>query len=151
MNDLERAKRMLRENAALSCILCRGELLYTSEKRGIAPMMELLDAGYEMKGFSAADRIVGRAAAMLFVLAGVRSVYAEVMSEGALQTLSAYAMEASYGTLTPYIVNRKGNGPCPMEEAVRDITEPEAAREAIRMTMDRLRTQNGRSDTQSNI
>ena len=138
MSDLVRAKQMLAEQSSITCVVCGGEVLYVSEKRGIAPMMDFLDAGYHMKGFSAADRIVGRAAAMLFMMAGVRCVYAEVMSEGAFSLLRANGIDASYGTLTPYIINRKGDGQCPMEDAVRDIHDPAQARAAIRQTMQRL-------------
>ena len=143
MSDLERAKRMLAEKSTLSCVLCRGERFYTSEKRGIAPMMDFLDADYTMDGFSVADRIVGRAAAMLFVLAGIQWVYADVMSEGALAFLQAHGVNVSYGILTPYIVNRRGNGQCPMEEAVRDICDPAQARAVIRKTMQRLKERGG--------
>ena len=143
MNDLERAKHMLAMTPRLSCVLCKGDDVYTSEKRGIAPMMDFLDAGYGMAGFCAADRIVGRAAAMLFVLARVDSVYAEVMSEGALEILQMNGINAFYGCLTSYIVNRQGNGQCPMEEAVGAISDPSAAREAIRRTMQKLKARGG--------
>ena len=143
MRDLDRAKKMLAEQPTITCVVCGGELLYVSEKRGIAPMMDFLDAGYDMQGFSAADRIVGRAAAMLFVMAGVSHVYAEVMSEGAFSLLRANGIDASYGTLTPFIINRKGDGQCPMEDAVRDINDPAQARAAIRQTMQRLKERGG--------
>ncbi len=139
MSDLERARIILSGQPSKTCVLCHGEILYTSEKRGIAPMMDFLDAGYTMTGFSAADRIVGRAAAMLFVLAGVRWLYADVMSEGALAVLQTHGIGASYGTLTPCIINRKGSGQCPMEEAVQAISDPAQAREAIRRTLQRLK------------
>ncbi len=101
-------------------------------------MMGFLDDGIDLCGFCAADRIVGRAAAFLFVLSGVRALYAEVLSEGALQVLERHGIPVTYGTLTPYIVNRRGNGACPMETAVRDINDPAAARTEIRQTMVRL-------------
>ena len=150
MNDLERARHMLAKTPELSCIVCKGEVCYTSEKRGIAPMMDFLDAGYAMEGSSVADRIVGRAAAMLFVLAGIAFVYAEVMSEGALLFLQAHGVASSFGTLTPFIVNRRGDGPCPLETAVRDIDDPLQAREAIRKTMKRLKEKGG-TDTNEKL
>ena len=138
MRDLDSAVSRLRENAALTCVLCRGETVYQSEKKGVAPMMGFLDDGTDLCGFSAADRVVGRAAAFLFVLAGVRELYTEVISEGALQVLDDHKIPVTYGTLAPYIINRRGDGRCPMETAVEGIDDPEAAREAIRGTMLRL-------------
>lgn len=138
MRDLERAKELL-QNSSHNCVLCKDETTYTSDRTGIAPMMEFLDAGTDLCGFSAADRIVGKAAAMLFVLAGVREVYAEVLGESALPVFERYGIAVSWGTIIPYIVNRRGDGPCPMEHAVRNIEEPTVAREAIRDALDRLR------------
>ena len=83
MIDAIRAKTLLHE-ANHTCVLCRGDVTHVSDRIGIAPMMEFLDAGLELRGFCAADRIVGKAAALLFVLAGVCAVYADVMSENAL-------------------------------------------------------------------
>ena len=138
MIDAIRAKTLLHE-ANHTCVLCRGDVTHVSDRIGIAPMMEFLDAGLELRGFCAADRIVGKAAALLFVLAGVCAVYADVMSENALEVLNRNGIKASYNTLTPYIINRKGEGPCPMELAVRDIDDPEVARAAIRETLRNLR------------
>lgn len=138
MSDLERAKALLKATPSLTCVLCRGETLYQSEKKGVAPMMGFWADGIDLGGFSAADRVVGRAAAFLFVAAGVRELYTEVLSEGALQVLDAYGIPVTYGTLTPYIINRRGDGMCPMESAVKDLNDPNEARTAILQTMSRL-------------
>ena len=134
MTDLERAWNRLSEKTELTCVLAQDNVIYQSERKGIAPMMDLLDAETDLRGFSVADRIVGRAAAMLFVLAGVAAVHAQVMSRGALAVLEANGICAEYETLTEYIVNRQGDGMCPMEHAVQGIENPKEAREAIRRT-----------------
>lgn len=138
MSNLEHAKALLKATPSLTCVLCRGETVYQSQMRGIAPMMGFLDDGTDLCGFSAADRVVGRAAAFLFVLAGVREVYTEVLSEGALQVFQTHGVSVTYGTLTPYIVNRRGDGMCPMESAVKSLDDPLSARDAIRQTMQHL-------------
>ena len=61
---------------------------------------------------------------MLFALAGVSEVYGEVMSREALPVLEKYCIEYGYGELTDYIVNRAGDGMCPMEKAVAGINSP---------------------------
>ncbi len=139
MNDLERAKALLyAPDAHNTCVLCRGERVYRSEKTGIAPMMDLLDSGAELSGFCAADRIVGRAAAMLFVLADVREVYAEVITDGAVQILNENGIACSWQTRAEMIVNRRGDGPCPMEKAVAGTADPQKARALIRKIMESL-------------
>ncbi len=139
MSDSERARAILTENRQLTCVLCCGEKIHTATARGIAPMMELMDRGEDLNGFAVADRVVGRAAAFLFVLAGIRSVYTTVISEPALEILQAYAIPCSYEQLVPHIINRTGNGLCPMETAVLKINDPEDALQAIRETQIRLK------------
>ena len=140
MSDQARAIALLKSSHH-TCVLCRGEETWTSDRTGIAPMLGFLEDGLDLSGASAADRIVGKAAAMLFVLAGVTSLYAEVLSERALPVLERYGVAVSWGTLTPAIINRRGDGPCPMEAAVDTVDDPRAALDAVRATVARLRQQ----------
>ena len=57
--------------------------MLTSTERGVKPLLQWLDGENRVKGFSAVDKVVGRAAAFLYVLLEVKEVYAGVMSEGA--------------------------------------------------------------------
>lgn len=57
--------------------------MLTSTERGVKPLLQWLDGENSVKGFSAVDKVVGRAAAFLYVLLEVKEVYAGVMSEGA--------------------------------------------------------------------
>ena len=140
MTDVRRA-RLLLERAGHTCVLCRGDKVYADDRAGIAPMMGFIGAGVDLRGFSAADRIVGRAAALLFVLAGVREVYSAVMSKGGAEVLEAHGIAHSCTTLTERIINRTGTGICPMEQAVTGIDDPHAAYKAIAATLERLRAQ----------
>lgn len=124
--DLEKAKELLlAENA--TCVLRKGETVYCSRARGVKPLLDLLTEKKDLQGFSAADKVVGKAAAFLYVLLGVAEVYAGVISEGALQVFRIYGVAVSYDILVPAIRNRTNTGFCPMEEAVRDCAEPEKA------------------------
>ena len=139
MNDTQRAKDLLcAPGSTYTCVLCRKDEILTSTKPGIAPMMDFLDSGADLSGFCAADRIVGKAAAMLFVLAGIREVHAEVITDEAIRVLSAYQISFSFSQKVPMIINRQGSGPCPMEVTVKDLASPQKAREEIRKTMLRL-------------
>lgn len=55
---------------------------------------------------------------------GVKEVYARVMSEPALALLQAHGINADYGQLVHHIINRAGDGWCPMEQLSRDIDDP---------------------------
>ncbi len=137
-HDLEYAKRLLAETDA-TCVLCKGSTVYQSAQRGVAPLLAWLDSSEDMMGFSAADKVVGRGAAFLYRLLGVRAVYAKVMSVGAVKVLRAGGVDASWGNLTETVMNRQKNGPCPIELATRDIQEPENALYMIRMTLENMK------------
>lgn len=136
MTDLEKARLALPGH---SMALCRGDILLTSDSRGIAPMMDYFEVGQDLSGFSVADVIVGKAAALLFVRAGITAVYARTLSEGGRAVLEAHRIPVEYDILTPAIRNRAGTGPCPMEDAVAGTDDPEVAYRLIRERLNALR------------
>lgn len=129
MDDLK-CKQIL-SSALYKFVLVRGDDIKTFDGRGIAPLLECAKSGIDYSGYSAADRIVGKAAALLYVKLGVKYVYGEVMSKSAKDVLEANGIACEYGTLAEKIVNRSGDGLCPMEQAVKDIDDPLLSIEAI--------------------
>lgn len=123
-----------------TCTLLRdGVVLYQSRERGVRPLLAAVDAGLDARGCTAVDSIVGRAAALLYVYLGVAAVTAEVMSVGAREVLAAHGIETAARTVAAHIVNRRGDGLCPMEIATSGITDPTEALVAIRKTAAALR------------
>ena len=137
MSDLERAKSLL-VGGQYTCVLCKDDMTLTSTLTGIQPMVHYLQKQTDLQGFSAADKIVGKAAAMLFVLAGVKAVYATVMSMDAIAILKQNNIAASCAVQTKEILNRKETGICPMEQAVQNIQQPEAAYAAVQTKLQQL-------------
>lgn len=134
---LSRVRELLTHSDSTLVISREGEIV-TDTQRGIMPLVRLIDSGIDYHGAYAADRIVGKAAAMLYILLGVSGVYAEVLSKEGRELLEQHHIRAEYGTLTDRIVNRMGTGPCPMDAAVRDIGSPEEALTAIRNKLRQL-------------
>ena len=131
MEKLQNAKKLL-ETGNYTCVACSQNKTLTSDKRGVAPLLEWLDSELSLADFSCADKVVGAGAAFLYVKLGARMLYAAVISERALAVLEAYGVSVSYSSLVPSIKNRTGDGNCPMETAVRGIDDPDAAVAAIR-------------------
>ena len=131
MTNLQNARRLL-DSDSYTCVVCKEEVLHTTCQRGVAPLLNWLDTGTDLRGFSAADRVVGRGAAFLYCLLGVKEVHARVMSLPAAEVLRAYGIAASADTFAEGIINRAGTGPCPFEAAVLDIRDPKEALAAIR-------------------
>lgn len=124
MTDIEIAKSNLSGHTI--CLCKDGNCLY-SEKRGIAPMMNFIASGTDMRGYSVADIVVGKAAAMLFVLSGIKSVFAKTLSKSGEEILKRYEIPYEYETLTDKIINRDGTDICPMEKAVSVTEDPQEA------------------------
>jgi hypothetical protein len=129
---MEKARALLEEGSFGNCVLYKNGIIHAGRGKGIAPMLEFLEAGLDMKGFCAADTVVGKALALLFVRAGVEAVYAGVMSEGAVEVFKKFGIRCTQEKLAAQIKNRDGSGVCPMESAVEDIDEPEAAYEVLK-------------------
>ena len=136
-NELNTARELL-DGGNYTCVVCRNGLIYTAAERGVKPLVNWVDAGLNLSGFSAADRVVGRATAFLYVLLGVKEVYARVMSRPAAEVLAAHGITACPDSLVDGIINRRGDGPCPFEEAVMDISDPGEALAAIRAKLARM-------------
>ena len=140
MTDPELAKQNLPGH---SLCLCKNGTLITDDGRGISPMMRFIAQGRDLSGFSAADIIVGKAAAMLFVKAGIKEVYAKTISVAGAEFLRSNGIPFEYGTMTEKIVNRQGTDICPMEKAVADIIDTEKGYIALKKRLDEMNAARG--------
>ena len=137
MNDLQQARTTLAQGG-YTCVLCHGSEILTDSRRGVKPLLELLESGKDYTGFSAADKVVGKAAAHLYCLLGISAIYAGVISQPAKAVLEQNGIPVEYGTLVPAIRNRTDTGLCPMESAVWELDSHEDARQAIVSTLRNL-------------
>lgn len=135
---LEQAKSLLKEQN-LTCAIVGNTTNYTSTQRGVAPLLACYHQKLAEPHCSAADKVVGRAAAFLYQLLEVDAVYAEIISRPALKVLENAGIQTEYGQLVDAIINRTGTGFCPMESAVLKINDPHEALIAIEETLKKLR------------
>lgn len=116
----------------ITCVLSDGKEFVTSKERGVKPLVEFIDGGKNFCGYCAADKVVGRAAALLYAYMKIKALYADVISEGALELCNEHGIRVSYDTLAKNIINRRGDGICPMEALTADIREPSEALDKIK-------------------
>ena len=135
-NDLSKARQLL-ETGSYTCVFCCGDTLLTDNRRGILPLLDLLRSGQDLRDFSAADKVVGKAAAFLYRLMGIKALYAGVISTPALAVLKE--IPAEFAAEVPAIANRSRTGFCPMETAVWDIDDPLDALAAIETTLAQMK------------
>ena len=121
----------LLDDGGYTCVLSNGSNTVTSTERGVLPMIRSIRSGADYRGYAAADKVVGKAAALLYAYMGVAELSAHVISERAVEVCARFGIAVRYESVVPRIINRKGDGDCPMEQAVKDVDNPSAAVEVV--------------------
>ena len=99
------------------------EQVYPFEGRGIRPLYEVYRHQKALLNQSlVADKVSGKAHAMLCVAGGVKAVYADLMSADAIEIYQSNGIHYEYGQSVPHILNRDRSDLCPIEQLAGDLT-----------------------------
>ena len=112
--DLKLAIKFLNELNASLVVVREGEVKFVGFGKGVK---ELVDVMTILSNSSVADKVVGKAAAVILVRNGARAVYGKVMTKTAYTLLTQHNVFAKYGELVDKIEN------CPFEERVKNISD----------------------------
>jgi hypothetical protein len=116
MSDLKIAKEILEKDNLTLAIVKDGECFFKSKERGIKPLYTaLMNHEEKLDGASAADKIVGKGAALLYVRGKIENLFAKVISKNSLEVLENVNIYIEKEKLVPYIKNRDLTGMCPIE------------------------------------
>ena len=128
MKDLIIAREIL-ETQELSLVVVKsGATIFTSKASGVLGLVNaIISCGSTMRGASVADRVIGRAAALLCVYSGVLEVYAALASEPGRHVLEKHKIPIEYHDIVPNILDRNRVGMCPFEKLTEKIESPEEA------------------------
>ncbi len=137
-SNLEYAINILQENN-YTCVLYDGVETLTSEARGVKPLLLWLESQKDFSGFTAADKVIGKGAAFLYVLLGIKNIHALVISECAKQVLEENGINITYNTLVARIMNRDKTGFCPIETVVQDIEDATEALPVIKKRLEEIK------------
>lgn len=121
MNKLEEVKQLLHgKNASLVVCYESGEIKeYYSDR--ITDIKNILKADSNaLKGAIIADKVIGKVAGSILVAAGVKEIYADVISKLAIPVLEENNIKYEYFKKVDYIVNKTNTGMCPMENRYKD-------------------------------
>ena len=143
MHEAEQALEALR--AGHVCAVVQNGRIRTSDGSGIRPLLDwLAEDPHCFRGAFVADKILGKAAALLLLHGGLdhtaKGVYGEVLSDGAAGIFEQNGILYTCGRRVPHIVNRRGDGICPMERRVWDLDDPAKAYAALLDAVAALRT-----------
>ncbi|MBQ2889948.1 MAG: DUF1893 domain-containing protein [Clostridia bacterium] len=128
---LQSAKNLILSDKATCVVIKEDKIVSIEHGSGIKPVIDLYYQGF-IRDAVIVDKIIGKAAAMIMVLGGVRACYGITVSKSAVEYLEKHNVPVEFDKCTEYIVNRKGDGICPMEETVKDIEDAKTALEALK-------------------
>ena len=107
-------------------LIINNKELHAYTGRGISDLYKIYNQDKELlHGASVADKIVGKGAAALMALGYVSEVITDVVSSSALSLLVVRGISVSFQKVVPNIINRKGDGICPVEERCMECRTPE--------------------------
>lgn len=139
MNKLEKAVNILNQKE-YSFVLYKNEAdIKCDIGIGLKPIMAVLRE--DRRGFEQAviaDKVIGKAAALMAVLGGAQAVHGALMSKTAIRVFETFKIPYTNEVVVPIIENRTQTGMCPLEQAVQDIEDLEEAYNAIEATIAEL-------------
>ena len=129
------------ENHSLVIRTNAGEI-FSFDGRGISHLMQLLHQSPTiLDRAELADKVVGKAAAALMILGGIKAVFADTISDPALQLFASTApdVNVTYNNKVEHIINRTQTGWCPMELACKDAKTPKECLGSIKAKLEELK------------
>jgi hypothetical protein len=128
MSDLDIARtRLFKEELTLS-IVKNGKILFETDSHRISGFLRAIDKlGTKLEDASVADRVVGKAIALLCVYVRINNVYAEVLSRNAKTVFEKNKISHKWSIIVDNILDLNRCGICLFEKAAREISNPEKA------------------------
>ena len=128
MNDLEKAKTYLFQKQLTLIIIKDGETLFETQSRRISGFLSAIEKlGTTLENASVADKVVGKAVALLCAYAGIKSVYAETLSRNAMDVLACRLIQVEWKILVDNILDTCKEDICPFEKEAANIADPKEA------------------------
>jgi len=134
--------RMLDDSGENLMVFREGDIIFISSGRGVSPLLEVIEeiGVDQLRGVVTADRVVGKAAALLNIYMGASEVHAMVISEAAKKALENNGVGYEFWEETEAIKEKDGVIFCPFERLVQDIDDPAEAYGAIRVKLADIRS-----------
>ena len=140
MTDLDIAKTELYEENLTLAIVKNSAVLFETKNHRISGFLDAVEKlGNKLEGASLADRVAGKAVALLCVYAGIREVYTAVLSRKAYAVFKEHKIGVQWKELVENVLDAEKSDVCPFEKAAADISDPEAAFKAFKGLREKLK------------
>ena len=120
--SIELAKKTL-NNSELTCVIAnKKEVIFKSNKKGVTPLMDFILENHNDE-FYLADKVIGKAAALLCLKAKIKHVFTTIISTPAIEIFKLNNISYEYIKEVPRIKNRDGSSLCPMESLSEGVSD----------------------------
>jgi threonine dehydrogenase-like Zn-dependent dehydrogenase len=139
MSDLDIAKSKLYEEELTLTIVKNSEVLFETRSHRISGFLGAIEKlGDVLEGAAVADRVAGKAIALLCVYAKISTVYAEVLSEKAKAVFEENGIRHEWKELVKNVLDLNKSGVCPFEKLATDMSDPKDAYKAFKALQESL-------------
>jgi hypothetical protein len=126
--DLLLARRLLEKKNLAFVLVRKGSAIARGTKDGVDELLATVEKlGAQARGASLADKVVGKAVALIVVHAGICAVDTPLASHAAVQVLKSRCVALRATSIVSQILNRRGDAPCPLEQLTQPFDEPSVA------------------------
>lgn len=126
MEDLQLAKDELKKGEYSLVLVKNGEIVGTSREKGVKGILEFyLNKKELLEGAAVADKLMGRAVAMICKGGKVKGVYTPLLSEGGETILKGGNIPYQADRIVKWIKNRDNTDLCPIEKLTLVVDEPQ--------------------------
>ena len=140
MQDLEIAKKRLNENGLALSIVKNDKIVFEAASRGVSGFLGAVEKfRNELEDASVADRVVGKAIALLCVYAKVKAIYARVLSKNAKSVLEENMVYHEWESLVENVLDANKTELCPFEKLAMAISSPKDAYKRLKALQTSLR------------
>ena len=114
-----------------SCVIYN-KTIRTFSQKGVIDLYSLFKKEpFFLEGAIVADKVIGKAVAILLISSRVKSVYADVISCNALTLLREAGVETDFGQEVPFIQDKSKTDWCPLEKICHEEKSVEKTLELV--------------------
>ena len=136
--DLVLAIEQRDKNGYSLAVVKNEKTIYKNKSYGIYPLYAAYKDKVDFSGASAADKVVGKGAAIFFDKLNIKELDTIIISKPALEYLQQHNVVVSYAKLVDYIENRNRDGKCPVETIAQQTSQFEAFLDEVQDFLKRM-------------
>ena len=132
IDGLNLARDVIQTSDSSVVVIKNSQILAKKKGEGLRPLLEVIqELGEQMQGSIVGDRILGKASALLCRYGNASAVYSPQGTKTAIALLIIGGIPSQIEQMIPNITNRTGDGMCPFEKMLENVTDPQEAYEIL--------------------